>query len=130
MESWRRVWRDGFAPQLSTRALESLKVALETDDPRLLQGATTSPPPLECMRDWPVETACALGYCGWQSKGLETVAEEFFQRVCFKADQRVGEPAASRWFLNWFDDTPRDEVRRELLAEVKLTLAQREVASA
>ena len=35
------------------------------------------------------------------------------------------EPAACRWFLNWYDDTPRDEVRRELLAEVELALAER-----
>ena len=33
--------------------------------------------------------------------------------------ERLGEPAACRWFLNWFDDTPRDQMRRELLAEVK-----------
>ena len=73
-----------------------------------------------CVQDWPVEAACALGYCGWQGDGLETVGEveEFFARACFEADQRLGEPAACRWFLNWFDDTPRDEMRRELLAEV------------
>jgi len=127
MESWRKVWREGMAPQLSVAALSALQRALQNDDPRLLQGATTSPPPLECVRDWPVEAACVLGYCGWQGEGLETVAEveEFFARACFEADQRLGEPAACRWFLNWFDDTPRDEVRRELLAEVTRTLARR-----
>jgi hypothetical protein len=120
MESWRKVWREGMAPQLSVAALTALQRALQTDDPRLLQGATTSPPPLECVRDWPVEAACVLGFCGWQGEGLESVAEveEFFARACFEADQRLGEPAACRWFLNWFDDTPRDEARRELLAEV------------
>lgn len=127
MESWRKVWRDGMAPQLSIAALGALQKALQNDDPRLLQGATTSPPPLECVRDWPVEAACVLGYCGWQGEGLETVAEveEFFARACFETDNRLGEPAACRWFLNWFDDTPRDEVRRELLAEVTRTLARR-----
>jgi hypothetical protein len=129
MESWRKVWRDGLAPQLSTTSLEALRRALLTDDPRLLQGATTSPPPLQCVQDWPVEAACVLGFCGWQGEGLETVAqvEEFFARACFEADQRLGEPAACRWFLNWFDDTPRDEMRRLLLAEVNRTLAQRAV---
>jgi hypothetical protein len=98
-----------------------------TDDPRLLQGATTTPPPLQCVQDWPVEAACVLGYCAWQGEGLETVAEveEFFARACFEADQLLGEPAACRWFLNWYDDTPRDEMRRLLLAEVNRTLAQR-----
>src|SRR5437868_13610401 len=127
MESWRNVWRKGVVPLLSTESLEALRQALVNDDPRLLQGATTTPPPLQCVQDWPVEAACALGYCGWQGDGLETVAEveEFFARMCFEIDQQLGEPAACRWFLNWFDETPRDEMRRELLAEGTRALAQR-----
>ena len=127
MESWRKVWREGLAPLLSTPGLEALQRALATDDGRLLQGATTTPPPLQCVQDWPVEAACGVGYCGWQGDHLETVAEveEFFARVCFEVDQALGEPAACRWFLNWFDETPREEMRRELLAEVNRTLAQR-----
>jgi hypothetical protein len=131
MESWRQVWRDGFAPVLPEAGLEALQDALHADDSRLIQGSTTTPPPLMCVRDWPVEAACALGFCGWQGDGLEEVGEveEFFARVCFEADQRLGEPAACRWFLNWFDDTPREVVRRELLAEVKLALSRRGVAA-
>ena len=127
MESWRKVWREGFAPLLSTAGLESLRDALKADDGRLLQGATSSPPPVMCVRDWPVEAACALGFCAWKGEGLETVGEveDFFARACFEADQRLGEPAACRYFLNWFDDTPRAEMRRELLAEVELVFAQR-----
>jgi hypothetical protein len=127
MESWRKVWRDGLAPQLSRAALAALRGGLMRDDPQLLQGATTSPPPLAYVQDWAVEAACALGYCGWQGEDLETVAEveEFFARVCYEADQRLGEPAACRWFLNWYDDTPRAAVRRLLLAEVNRTLDQR-----
>jgi hypothetical protein len=127
MESWRKVWREGLAPQLTTSGLESLWLALVSDDPRLLQGATTTPPPLACVQDWPVEAACVLGYCGWQGDGLERVAEveEYFARACFEADQRLGEPAACRWFLNWFDDTARDEMRRLLLFEVNCELAHR-----
>ena len=127
MESWRKVWRDGLAPLLSTPGLEALRRALLSDDSRLLQGATTTPPPLPCVQDWPVEAACALGYCGWQGDQLESVAEveEYFARMCFEADQRLGEPAAIRWFLNWFDETPRPEMRRLLLAEVNRALAQR-----
>ena len=127
MESWRKVWREGLAWQVSTAGLEALRRALVTDDPRLLQGATTTPPPLQCVQDWPVEGACALGFCGWQGDELTTVGEveEYFARSCFEADQRLGEPAACRWFLNWFDETPRDEMRRQLLAEVNRALAQR-----
>ena len=127
MEIWRTVWRNGFVPALSSFGLIQLREALHYDDLRLVQGATTSPPPLICVQDWPVEACCALGFCGWQGEGLLTVGEveEFFARCCYEADERLGEPAACRWFLNWFDDTPRDTMRRELLAEVELALEQR-----
>lgn len=124
MESWRKVWREGFAPLLSESALLALRDALTRDDKTLIQGATTMPPPLMCVQDWPVEAACALGLCGWKGENLETVGqvEEYFAKMCFEADQQLGEPAVCRWFLNWFDDTPRDEMRRELLGEVQLLL--------
>ena len=128
MESWRTVWREGFAPVLSRKGLGALCEALRVDDPRLTQGSTTTPPPLMCVQDWPVEAACALGFCGWQGERLFTVGEveEYFARSCFHADQRLGEPAACRWFLNWFDDTPRDEMREELLGEVERAIEQRD----
>lgn len=127
MESWRKVWRDGFVPHLNQAGLEALREILRTDDPRLSQGSTTTPPPVMSMADWPVEAACALGICAWLGNGLQTVGEveEFFARACFEADQRLGDPAGCRWFLNWFDDTPREEMRRELLAEVERALAER-----
>jgi len=127
MESWRKVWREGFAPVLSTVGIMALRDALAVNDSRLIQGATSSPPPLMCVQDWPVEAACALGFCAWQGEGLDTVGEleEFFAQSCFDADERLGEPAACRYFLNWFDDTPRDEMRRLLLEEVSLTLSER-----
>lgn len=132
MESWKHVWRVGFVPHLSVTALEALRDALRTDDPRLIQGSTTTPPPLMCVQDWPVEAGCALGFCGAVENGgfgEATVgqAEEYFARACYEADMVLGEPAACRWFLNWFDDTPRDEMRRELLVEVERELERREV---
>lgn len=127
MESWRKVWREGFVPVLPTTGLIALRDALRGDDNRLTQGSTTTPPPLMCVQDWPCEGACALGFCGWHGDHLETVGqvEEFFAKACYEADARLGEPAACRWFLNWFDDTPRDEMRRDLLAEVELALSDR-----
>jgi hypothetical protein len=79
------------------------------------------------VQEWPVEAACALGYCGWQTEGLATVGqvEEYFARLCSRCDEGLGEPAACRWFLNWYDETPRDEMRGLLLAEVNRTLAER-----
>ena len=127
MESWRMVWREGFAPVLSNAGLESLWQALRNDDPRLVQGATTAPPPLLSVCDWDCEGTCAIGFCGWKGEGLGTVGEveEFFARICFEVDKRLGEPAGCRWFLNWFDDTPREEMRDELLTEVERAIRQR-----
>lgn len=135
MEIWRLVWRTGFAPVLSDEVLRALAEAIRIDDPRLTQGSTTTPPPLMCVQDWPCEAGCALGFCGAVENGgfmTATVgqAEEFFARACFEADQRLGEPAACRWFLNWFDQTPRDEMRSALLPEVELALSTRAAAAA
>ncbi len=132
METWRKVWRDGLAPLLSIEALEALRLALVHDDPRLIQQATTCPPPSDVFHEEDVEGACALGYCGWKGEGLPTVGqvEAFFIRTCLAADDALGEPAACRHFLNWFDETPRPTLRRLLLDEVQRALAERQTAAA
>jgi hypothetical protein len=127
LESWRLVWRSGFAPILPIDGLKALATALLTDDKRLVQGSTTTPPPLMCVQDWPVEAGDCFGYIGAVTHGGFGVAtvgecEEFFAKCCYEADQALGEPAACRWFLNWYDDTPRDTMRRELLEEVELII--------
>lgn len=129
LPSWKQVWRNGIAPNLTTAGLVSLQEALIGDDPRLIQGSTSSPPPLMCVQDWPVEATDAIAYAGWQDNpGLETVGqvEEFWARICFECDNRLGEPAACRWFLNWWDETPRNMARDELLAEVQREIKLRE----
>lgn len=127
LQSWVWAWRFGMAPVLSVQHLEALRVALVNDDKRLAQGLTTTPPPLVCVSDWPVEEACPLAYCGWQGDGLGTVkdVEEFFATKCHEADQHLGSPADCRFFLNWVDQTPRDEMRAALLIEVSRSLAGR-----
>src|SRR4051812_40762532 len=84
METWRKIWRDGFAPGMSTRSLESLRLALKHNDPRLIQGATTIPEPIQSMLDWPAESACVIGFGAWRADGLKTVGqlEEHFSRLC------------------------------------------------
>lgn len=151
---WRIVWREGFAPVLPTDGLEALAAALRTDDPRLTQGSTTTPPPLICVADWPVEAADAIAFVGVSVSGgfvctaeeakanpngpphsnpgaaLVGAVEEFFARACFDCDDAVGEVAACRFFLRWWDATPRAAVFRELLPEVELVLAIRRGADA
>jgi hypothetical protein len=127
MEKWRRIWREGLAPHLSRTGLQALELALIHDDQRLLQGTTCYPPLLDALRDREVEGTCAIGFCGWQGEGMTHVGqvEEYFQRICDAADAIFNEPAACRYFLNWYDDTPRDQMRRELLGEVTLALRER-----
>jgi len=129
MTSWQKVFREGLAPSLPTAGLLALREALRTDDPTLIQGATTQPPPLQVTADWPCEAACATSYPFWKD-GASTVGEieEAFAKTCYEADQRLGDYAVARFFLNWFDDTPREEMRRELLPEVEAELLRREVA--
>lgn len=132
MEAWRYTWRHGIAPAMSTAALEALANGLETGDERITQGSTTVPPPMACVLAWPVEGACAIGYAGWHGEGYRQVGEveDYFATVCFRADSLLGEEAACRHFLNWFDDTPREQMLCELLAEVRLVLAKRAVVGA
>jgi hypothetical protein len=127
MKSWQEVWQDGIAPLLPTRGLEALRTALVIDDCKLIQGATTLPPPIDGVQSWPVEAACVIGFSGWQGRGLESVeqVEQFFAFVCGQAEQRLGETCACRWFLNWYDTTARAEVRHRLLAEVEQVLEER-----
>lgn len=132
MESWRLVWRQGFVPVLSTEALEALREGLASDDPALIQGSTTTPPPLLCMADWPCEAGCLIGYCGWRGEELATVGqvEAYWANVCKEADALLGEPAACRWAINYWDETPRAEALRELFFECERALAERQKAGA
>jgi hypothetical protein len=127
MEKWRRVWREGIAPHLSRSALLALQSALRRDDRRLLQGVVTAPPPLEANGNCAVVGGCAIGLCGWLGEGRMCVddVEAYFTEICEAADAVLGEPAACRFFINWFDDVPRAELRRELLPEVTRALQGR-----
>jgi hypothetical protein len=125
LEDWRHCWRVGFAPQFSDAGLEALRLALTDDDPKLIQNGTTMP--RGYVLDWPAEAACPVGYTGWMGDGLQTVGEveNYFGTLCEKAGRRLGGAAGAAQMLNWIDDTPRDEMRRELLPEVERELARR-----
>lgn len=132
MESWRRVWREGVAPQLSDAGLGALRGGLESDDPQLIRGDTTAPPPILAVRDWPCEGGCAIAYPFWKGDGLETVGEveEKFALVSYEAARLLGEDSAIRYFANWFDGAPWKEVRESLLAEVNLEIERRAASAA
>jgi hypothetical protein len=128
VESWRIVWRNAAGPLMSDDELRALWRGLKDDDPALIRGATTSPPPLQCVEDWPVEAACAIGYAGWKGAGLLTVkeVEEYFARMCFEIDKKLVEPAGCRHFLNAFDEEPRETFFPALAEEIERELVRRE----
>src|SRR5262245_29901746 len=129
---WRQIWRMGLAPNLSRRGLAALEHALVSDDSRLLQGVTCAPPLVDVMSGRTACAACALGFTGWQGEGLRSIGQvaDYFHRLCDAADEALGEAGACRFFLNWYDDMPRHEMRRELLAEVRRELARRHAVAA
>jgi hypothetical protein len=127
---WQHVFRHGVAPQLSTEQLQALAAALASDDPRLIQGATTFPPPLQCNRDSACQGADPLGFCFLTEGATVGDVEEQFARVCYLTDQALGFPAAIRDYLAWWDDTDRAEARRALLGEVAAMLDSRRVDAA
>lgn len=124
MEQWRKLWREGIGPQISRSGLRALRNGLLCDDPALIQRAATFPPPIDVMAEEPIEGACAMCYCAWRGDGLGTVGEAsaYYEEACAIADNALGEPGAVRHFLNWFDEIPRVEMRRLLLAEVNRML--------
>lgn len=127
LQSWQLVLRQGFLPQWSSETLERALTVLKADDQRLTQGSTTTPPPLMGVQDWTCEQCDFIAFCGVDDPFHSTVGEveEGFAKSCYEADQTLGEPAACRWFLNWFDDTPRTEVFWGLISELELELNRR-----
>jgi hypothetical protein len=127
MESWRKAFVEGFAPGMSDEELAALSAGLQDNDPTLIQGNTTQPPPLSAMSDWPVEGADAVGYALWKGRGLRTVGEvdAAFAVACRRADDLLNEPHGSRYFLNWWDTAARFEAFAKVLVVVELILAER-----
>lgn len=127
IEPWRRVWRDGLGPQFSPTSLVILRGGLLQDDPRLLQRATAHPEPSPLFSADAIEGCCALGFGAWQSGALQRIGDlaTFFNHLCSTADDRLGELAGCRYFLDWYDQTPRPVMRHELLGEVNRLLNDR-----
>ncbi len=124
MTPWRRVFREGIAPQLPLAALEALRRGLLKNDPRLRKGSTVE---AGGSMGGQIIQACAIGYGGWQGVHLETPAEieEFFVEVCSRANAALEDLAACDSFISWFDNNPRERVFPLLLAEVNRAIAVR-----
>jgi hypothetical protein len=123
MEPWRQVFREGIAPQFPLAALEALRHGLLSHDPRLRPGTTVevgwTPGGTGIMQ------ACAIGYGAWKGMQLTSAAEieMFFNDVCDRANQILGDPGACGAFINWFDGHRREFVFPLLLTEVNRAIA-------
>jgi hypothetical protein len=105
MAPWQRIWRFGLAPLFSPAGLDALAEALRTDDPRLVQGASTEPMPIALFADCPVEGACAIAFPIWRTRGVDRVGalDREFRRLSSAANDLLDEPFAVIAFVNWFD---------------------------
>ena len=127
-KSWREVWREGVAPQLSKLGLEALLEAIRTDDPELIQGLTTNPAPMRETQDEVCRGGCLISYPLWKGDELTLVGdvEEAFADVYFHA----GESSTVEGLLRWYDDTDREVMRREMIPKVERELRRRESEAA
>jgi hypothetical protein len=122
MEAWRRAWRDGFSPLLSAAAKECLLIGLDADDPCIVQGKTCEPPEHFANSRERIAMADALSFAGWQAgehDGTVGGCQAYFDRLSVEAAERLGKVSDAVAFLNWYDSTPRAEMRRELADELR-----------
>jgi hypothetical protein len=115
---------------LTAAGLERLRGALERDDKRVIQGNTMRPQVLQCTFNDPVEACCPLCWALLDTKSQPHYVsvgplEERFADALLKASDKLGWPMAAQVFLSWVDEAPRDEMRRQLIAEVNRELARR-----
>lgn len=122
------VLRRGLLPVLDSVTLAKLRQALVEDDDRLQQGQACVPSPMlpQC-RDWPVETACLLGFIALL-EGKVTAGEVAgrYAELAVTLDAVICVPAAYRRLTDWFDDTRREVVRAVLLREIGTEIQARE----
>lgn len=117
-----KVWRAGFAHQMPDDVLEAMEFGLLIDDPAIIQGNTSSPQPPHGNWGGLCQSTDITCYGFWRKGGLETIGdiETKFSELCYEADEKLGEPAFCRWYLNWVDSCPRDEMFSVMLREVRL----------
>ncbi len=122
---WQTVLRTGILPQMGDDELTALRLGLERDDERLIQGNTCNGKDGKCEGE-PV-AACLIGYAGWKGKGLKTrtQVESYFADVALRADSYTRVPLCIHHFTNAYDPMPRPQMLAEMLPEVTRETARR-----
>lgn len=130
MEQWRRYFRHGIAPLVENAQLEYVLGILKSDSEKMCQGDTVILRKVIAESgltyyhgDLPPVSGCFVSLIHMSDEKLTAneVDAKFGPFLC-----RVGlNHGLSSHFINWFDDSPREEVRRELIAEIELVLDAR-----
>lgn len=129
MEAWKKCLREGFFPDMPTEGLVAALDALDRRDPALIQCLTAASNDITPEGEGRVCGACFVAYVYWRGEGLETnrQVQEAFARACLGADERLGEKAGCRYFLNKYDESVRNDFFPVLAVEVSLELYRRGV---
>lgn len=124
---WKDVFRRGLAPQLTSDELETLLTALVNNDPDLIQGKTVEPCGAGVKGDEKPKAGCMIGYIIWKCRGANEVrdVQNEFACICCGIDVRLAVLSVNRYLLNFFDETPRDKMRPQLIEEIELELERR-----
>ncbi len=121
VEVWRMNWRNEIARLFSDKALEALRTAILTDDPKLIQRQTVA-------SDDGVEIsgACGLAFGVWAEEkvcGPHDLLERF--------EAKFGLCRVNIWpFVSWYDSAPRHLMRSEFVSEIHRELRARKAATA
>jgi len=124
----RKVFHNGFVPQFSTKGLIALRDALVKRDPFLMAGVSVDPPPLQMFENEPVVGCCPIAFAASDGEAAQRTVGEVetaFALTYWRAGEALNEPTIGRHFANYWDDTPIEQARRELLVEVEVALAGR-----
>lgn len=140
LAAWQIVLRHGMFPQWTDVDLANLLSAVESNDPRLIQGHQSDPLPMTANLPKPVCGACMVSYVGWMrfdDRSAATVGDldTFTFQAFMRSEILLGELSIKvdgrlpGWmpFLEWFDDLPREEVFRQLSQEIRVEQARRKL---
>lgn len=123
-EATRRVFHEGFVPLLKDEELWVLKGWLTMAPERFKQGYTLYPVPTPAEEPYMMpDCGCLITNIG-RINMLKYADElyEYFARMCYNIDQNMGEPSAVRYLLNWYDDSPWEDVKNGSIEELEAAL--------
>lgn len=129
IEPWRRILRQGLLPSLLAIELRELRIGLVNDSPRIQQCAITilTIPGRDLCRPESIQYACPLGFAIWRggTRPKEGGVEDRYQTILRRCKHKLKHDWDHVPYLNWELTCSRDELRRELIAEIDRELVLR-----